>query len=157
MKRKLKWILLASIVTFALLQLTNPSHSNPPVKNNFPIAAAPPEIAAMLRATCYDCHSDETRWPWYSRIAPVSWQIAEDVNDGRVQLNLSDWPEDELRAAKKMEDMSEQIDYREMPLKKYTLIHRDARLTDAQRMELENWLNARAAELKMQAAKKNSP
>ncbi|HEX3889855.1 MAG TPA: heme-binding domain-containing protein [Verrucomicrobiae bacterium] len=150
MKKKLKWIFGALVVAFALLQFTSPSRTNPPVKNDFIVAVnPPPQMAAMLRAACYDCHSGETKWPWYSRVAPMSWQIAKDVNDGRENLNLSDWPaNDPKRAAKKLEDMSEQISYGEMPLKKYTLIHADARLTESQRKELTDWLDAEAATLK---------
>lgn len=152
MKRKLKWILAAIAVVFVLLQFTNPARTNPPVKNNFPITNAPPPIAAMLRAACYDCHSSETRWPWYSRIAPMSWQIAQDVKEGRESLNLSDWPNDNpTRAAKKLENMTEKIEYGEMPMKKYTLIHADARFTASQRKELMDWLDAEAARLKSSA------
>jgi Haem-binding domain len=152
MKKTLNWILAALVVGFALLQFTNPARTNPPVKNSFAITNAPPPIAAMLRAACYDCHSSETRWPWYSRIAPISWQIAEDVNAGRDRLNLSDWPNDNpMRAAKKLESMSEQIGYGEMPLKKYTLIHADARFTDRRRQELTDWLDAEARRLKSSA------
>jgi Haem-binding domain len=155
MKKKLKWIFGALAAAFALLQSTNPARTNPPVKNIFPVTNAPPQVAAMLRAACYDCHSHETRWPWYSRVAPLSWQIADDVNEGRKNLNLSDWPNDDpKRAAKKFEDMSEQIGYGEMPLKKYTLIHADARLTDGQRKELTDWLDAEAARLKSPATAK---
>jgi len=83
----------------------------------------------------------------------MSWQIAQDVNAGRDNLNFSDWPANNpIRCAKKMEDMSEQIDYRDMPLKKYTLIHRDARLTDDERKQMENWLDGEAAKLKAQNA-----
>jgi hypothetical protein len=155
MKKKLKWIFAALIVAFALLQLTNPPRINPPVKNDFiAVENPPPQIATTLRAACYDCHSGETRWPWYSRVAPMSWQIAKDVNDGRENLNLSDWPSnDPKHAAKKLEDMSEQIGYGEMPLKKYTLIHADARLTENQRKELTDWLDAEAAQLKATVAK----
>jgi hypothetical protein len=155
MKRKLKWIFGVLVVAFALLQFTNPSRTNPPVKNNFPVTNTPPQVVTMLRAACYDCHSHETRWPWYSRIAPLSWQIADDVNEGRKNLNLSDWPNDNpKRAAKKLEDMSEEISYGDMPLKKYTLIHADARLTGGQRKELTNWLDAEAVRLKSLAAEK---
>jgi hypothetical protein len=149
MKKKLKWIFVALVVVFALLQFTNPSRTNPPVASDLMATnPPPPEIAAMLHTACYDCHSSETRWPWYSRVAPMSWQIAKDVNDGRDNLNFSDWPNDSMRAVKRLEDMSEQIGYGEMPLKKYTLIHADARLTESQRKELTDWLDAEAAKLK---------
>jgi hypothetical protein len=108
----------------------------------------PPEIAALLHAACYDCHSHETRWPWYSHVAPVSWLIASDVNEGRRHLDLSDWPQDSARAAKKLERMSEEVDYKDMPPAKYTVIHAAARLTDSQRKELTGWLDSEAARLK---------
>ena len=150
MKKMSKWVLGVLIVIFALLQFTNPPHTNPPVVNDLMATSAPPPpVAAMLHAACYDCHSHETRWPWYSRIAPVSWTIADYVNEGRTNLDLSVWPADNpARAAKRLESMSEQIDYQEMPLKKYTLIHAGARLTENQRKELTAWLDAEAARLK---------
>ena len=155
MKKKLKWIFGALVTAFALLQFTNPARTNPPGKNSFPVTNAPPQVAVMLRASCYDCHSHETRWPWYSHIAPVSWLVVSDVNDGREHLNLSDWPvDDPARAAKKLENMSEKIGYGEMPLKKYTMIHADARLTDGQRKELTDWLDAEAAWVKSPATGK---
>jgi hypothetical protein len=155
MKKKLKWIFGALVAVFALLQFTNPARTNPPVKNDFPGTNAPPQVAAMLRASCYDCHSHETRWPWYSHIAPVSWLVVSDVNDGRGKLDLSDWPVDNpTRAAKKLEKMSEEIGYGDMPLKKYTLIHVDARLAGSQRKELTNWLDAEAVRLKSLATEK---
>jgi hypothetical protein len=153
MKRKLKWAFAALLAAFLLLQFTNPARTNPPVAGDLMAASAPPPpIAAMLHAACYDCHSYETKWPWYSRVAPMSWLIASDVNEGRRNLNLSDWPAgNPARAAKKLEDMSEEIGYGEMPPKKYTVIHADARITDSQRKELEDWLDAEAARLKSAA------
>jgi hypothetical protein len=150
MKKKLKWIFVALVVVFALLQITNPARTNPPVVHDMMATSVPPpEIAAMLHAACYDCHSYETKWPWYSRIAPVSWLIASDVNEGRTNLNLSAWPADQPeRAAKRLEDMSEKIDYGEMPPGKYTAVHADARLTDSQKKELTGWLDGEAERLK---------
>ena len=150
MKKKLKWIFGALAVAFALLQFTNPPRTNPPVVHDLTATSAPPpEVAAMLHTACYDCHSYETRWPWYSRVAPMSWLIANDVDEGRTNLNLSLWPAGQpVRAAKRLEDMSEEIGYLDMPPKKYTAIHADARLTDGQRKELTDWLDAEAARLK---------
>lgn len=153
MKKKLKLLLLIGIVLFLLLQLTNPPRSNPPVIHDFIAATTPPgPVAVNLVTACYDCHSRQTTWPWYSRIAPVSWLVANDVVEGRTNLDLSDWPvNDPKRAAKKIEDMSEEIGYHEMPPKKYTLIHANARLTEVQQQALTDWLDAEADELKAQA------
>ena len=139
MKKKLKWIFGVLVAGFGLLQFTNPARTNPPVVNDLPVTNAPPRVAVLLRAACYDCHSYESKWPWYSHIAPVSWLIAQDVNEGREHLNFSDWPQDNARAAKKFDRINEVLDYREMPPKKYTALHPDARLTEAQHQELLDW------------------
>jgi hypothetical protein len=152
MLKKLKWIVGVAVVVFALLQLTNPARINPPVvRDMMADNPAPPEVAAMLRSACYDCHSDETRWPFYSHIAPVSWTVASDVREGRQHVNLSEWPQDPKAAAKKFEHMSDEVDDGGMPLAKYTLIHRDARLTDAQKKQLVQWLDSRATAMKAEA------
>ena len=142
----------ATAGVFAALQLFNPPRENPPVKNDL-IAAAQPSasVAALLRAACYDCHSRETRWPLYARIAPVSWLIASDVNEGREHLDFSDWPADPARAAKQLDRVNEVVDYREMPPAKYTLLHADARLTEAQRKEILDWTDAAATRLRAAA------
>ena len=109
----------------------------------------PPEIAAWLHAACYDCHSHETRWPWYCHIAPVSWLIASDVKEGRRHLDFSEWPVGQTnREVKWLYRMTEQIDYHDMPPPKYTLIHADARLTDTQRNQLTNWIESVASQLR---------
>jgi hypothetical protein len=148
MKRKLKWIFGALVVVFGLIQLTNPARTNPPVVNDLSATnAPPPEITALLHAACYDCHSHETKWPLYSRIAPSSWLVVSDVNEGRRHLDFSSWPTDTAAVAKKLERINEVLDYREMPPKKYTLLHPEARLTDAQRKQLMDWSEAMATKL----------
>ena len=158
MKNKLKWlkwIFAALGVVFVLLQFTSPPRTNPPVAPGHDLMATnppPPEIAALLHNACYDCHSDETRWPWYSHIAPVSWLVAGDVKDGRERMNFSEWPHDlPARAAKRLERISEEVGYKDMPPGKYTLLHPDARLTIAQRETLINWADEAAARLKTAA------
>ena len=153
MKIRNKWILAGFVTIFILAQFARPSRKNSPViQDLMAINPPPPEIAALLHAACYDCHSYETRWPWYGRVAPVSWLIAGDVNEGRRHLNLSEWPAGQPKQMVKWLDrMSEQIDYREMPPKKYTAIHTSARLTDAQRNQLTNWLDTTATRLRSTA------
>jgi hypothetical protein len=154
MKGKLKWISGALVVVFGLLQLTNPARTNPPVVNDLAATnAPPPEITALLRAACYDCHSHETKWPWYAHIAPASWLVVSDVNEGRRHIDFSDWPTDPDTAARRLDRINEVLGYREMPPKQYTLFHPEARLTDAQRKQLMDWSNA--AEKKLRAAASN--
>ena len=150
--KKWHWILLAAAACLAGLQLSNPPRTNPPVKSDFLAETKPPAgIATCLRAACYDCHSHETIWPWYSRVAPMAWLVAADVNEGREHFNFSEWPKaDAGSAAKKLDRINEVLDYREMPPKKYTLIHTDARLTEAQRKQIMEWTDAEAQKLRSQ-------
>jgi len=152
MKKKLKWIFAALVAVFALLQLANPPRTNPPVAPGHDLMATnapPPEIAALLHTACYNCHSHETQWPWYSHIAPVSWLVAGDVTRGRERLNFSEWPRAwPERAAKRLERISEEVDYKDMPPAKYTLMHPEARLTAGQRQQLIHWADQEAARLK---------
>jgi hypothetical protein len=147
--------LVVLIAGFALLQLTNPPRTNPAVVSDLMASnPPPPQVATMLHEACYDCHSSKTRWPWYSHVAPMSWLIASDVKEGREHLNLSDWPNAHpKRAARWLDKMSDEIGSGEMPLKKYTRIHADARLTEIQRNELTQWLDTEAARLNSIAVK----
>jgi len=147
--KKWKLILPAAVIVFAGLQLFNPARTNPPVeKDLLATAQPPPVVAAALRAACYDCHSHETKWPFYAHIAPIAWLVASDVNEGREHLDFSEWPAEPERAAKKLDRVNEVLDYREMPPKKYTLIHADARLTEAQRQAIMDWTDAAAQKLR---------
>ena len=150
MKKKLKWIFGALVVVFALLQFANPARTNPPVVHDFLAAQMPPPpIAGMFRGACYDCHSYETKWPWYSRVAPVSWLIMSDVRGGRARANFSDWPNEHPDwVVHRWEDISEEVGYKEMPPANYTLLHPEARLTDAQRQVIIQWADAEAERLK---------
>ncbi len=147
---KWKLILPGAAIIFVALQLFNPARTNPPVKLDFITVARPPaSVAAALRTACYDCHSRETTWPWYSRVAPVSWLVTSDVDEGREHLDFSDWPQaDAGHAAKKLDRINEVLDYREMPPKKYTFIHTGARLSEAQRKAIMDWTENAADKLR---------
>jgi Haem-binding domain len=149
MKKILKWILAGLVLVFVLLQFTNPARTNPPFDPAHDLMATnppPPEIAALMHGACYDCHSDETRWPWYGHIAPVSWLVASDVNDARRHVNFSDWPyDDPRRAARRLGDMSDDVQSGDMPPTDYTWMHPAARLTAAQRAAFVKWADAAAA------------
>jgi hypothetical protein len=152
MIKKLKWFVVALAVVFALLQLANPSRTTPPILPGHEVTATnapPPQVMTLLHAACYDCHSYETKWPWYSRVAPVSWLIMSDVRGGRARANFSDWPNEHPDwVVHRWEDISEEVGYKEMPPAKYKLLHPEARLTDAQRQELIQWADAEAERLK---------
>jgi hypothetical protein len=101
-------------------------HSNPPVVRDAPWPSA--EAREVAVRACYDCHSNETRWPVYSYIAPMSWLVRRDVEAGREELNFSDWDEFDGEA----DDAAETVVEGSMPPRNYTLIHRDANLSDAE-------------------------
>ena len=100
----------------------------------------PPEVAEILSATCYDCHSDHTNYPWYNQLAPVSWWLADHIEEGKEHLNFSDWTAyDAKKKDHKLEELVEEVEEGEMPLKEYTWTHAEARLTEAQREAVMEW------------------
>jgi len=113
---------------------------------------APPEVAAVLRRSCMDCHSNQTVWPWYSYVAPVSWLVERDVRGGRDQLNLSNWDQYSFqRREKLLADIATAVKNREMPLPQYLAVHRHARLSDTETDIVYGW--ARAERRKLRAAR----
>jgi hypothetical protein len=159
MKIRLKWVLAGAALAMATLQLTNPARTNPPIQPGRQLtdAAGPPsDMMRVLRAACYDCHSQETQWPWYSRVAPVSWLVVDHVNEGRRHLNFSDWPNDDpRRAAKYWNRVADQISSGDMPLPSYARIHSPARLTAEQRTALAAWAEQQARRLQTDAGGKD--
>jgi hypothetical protein len=141
----MKKVLLVLVVLFLAVQFWPVDRSNPP--GTSPLTA-PPEVTAILEASCNDCHTNETRWPWYSRVAPVSIWIAHHVEEGRAELNLSNWGEySASRADHKLEELVELVENGEMPLPSYLWGHGDARLSPEQVETLVGWAEATRAEL----------
>lgn len=131
-KRILLWAIGIAVVVFALIQLVpygRSSHSNPAATN--PFSWSDPQAEAIARQSCYDCHSNETEWWWATNIAPFSWLVQSDVDGGRDHMNLS--TSDPLPPAA---EFAEVVNGGEMPPFQYTLIHRDAELTDAEKQTL---------------------
>lgn len=135
-----KWIVRGALVIIVLLvviQLIPVSQSNPPVTSDIPTS---PAVKVVLRRACYDCHSHETVWPWYSKIAPVSWVVVHDVNEGREELNFSTWDRYSTQEqVKKLKESWEEIQEGEMPPWWYRGPHRDARLSAQDRKVLRQW------------------
>ncbi len=131
--RLIRRALVGIVVALLVAQLVPPTRDNPPVVAD---VAASPDVAAVLRRACYDCHSNETVWPWYSRVAPVSWLVAHDVHDGRKELNFSTWSAyDATKRRKKLKETVEEVTEGEMPPWYYVVLHAHARL-DAPDVEL---------------------
>ena len=154
MKRVVKIVLIVAAVSASIAQLVRPDLSNPPVVPEQTLAAGtavPPELAAILQRSCNDCHSNATTYPWYSQITPVSWWLKSHVEQGREHLNLSVWNTyDTRRKVRKLEEICEQVEAREMPLPSYTWAHRDAPLSDAEIKTLCDWTRAEQEHLEPQ-------
>jgi len=101
----------------------------------------PDEITNMLKSACYDCHSDETVYPWYANVAPVKWLVYRDTEEGRKDLNFSNWntmSKDDK--ADILYDIAEEVTEGDMPMKIYTLTHPDAKLSDEDRKAISEWV-----------------
>ncbi|WP_222984455.1 heme-binding domain-containing protein [Flagellimonas meishanensis] len=99
-----------------------------------------PEVQKVLETTCYDCHSDNTVYPWYNNIAPISYWIDGHIEEGKEHLDFSDWANYSAKKKDhKLEELVEEIEEGEMPLKEYTWTHQDARLSEDQRKALMDW------------------
>ena len=102
----------------------------------------PVDLRHILKISCYNCHSNNTNYPWYSRVQPVRLLLENHINKGKAELNLSEFGSYSVRKQKsKLKSMANQIEKDEMPLSSYTLIHRDARLSKESKEALINYLN----------------
>lgn len=109
----------------------------------------PEEVGKLLKSACYDCHSYETEYPWYSNIAPVSAWIGHHIEEGREHLNFSLWGSYELEKAEhKLEECAEETEEKKMPLSSYTITHGDASLSDEQVQLLAEWFESEMEKVK---------
>ena len=142
----LKWLGIGIVCLFVGLQFVRPARTNPPVDPSQTMQARvqmPPEVTSIVDRSCQDCHSNATRWPWYSNVAPFSWLLVDHVNEGRQHLNLSEWGRlDTRRAGKKLEEICDEVKDGAMPIDSYTWIHRSARLSAQDVGTLCNWATA---------------
>ncbi len=141
MKKKL---IISLLVIIVLIQFVRVDKTNPPVdatQDFITVTQAPIEIASLLKTACYDCHSNETTYPWYFNVAPFSWWAKDHVNDGRKHLNFSVWSTyKKERQLHKLDELYTEVEEGEMPLTSYTLMHGAAKLTPEQTKILTDWL-----------------
>jgi|WetSurMetagenome_2_1015567.scaffolds.fasta_scaffold194804_2 hypothetical protein len=136
----LKKILIAVVVILIAIQFIPVERTNPPVTKEID---APTNVLSILKTSCYDCHSNETAWPWYSYVAPVSFLVTADVENARKRVNFSEWDKyDEKKKAKKLEAMIEDVEEGEMPLPKYILMHKEAELDQSKIKIIKDWVNS---------------
>ena len=125
------------LLLFVAVQFVPVDRTNPPVTTR---ARVPSDVEPLLRSACFDCHSHETTWPWYSRVAPLSWLIADHVTEGRRDLNFSRWPAFDLDAQDLLlREIAREVAAGDMPPRSYAAAHSAARLTAAQRDQIVSW------------------
>ena len=156
LRKALKWIVIVLGCVFVIVQFWRPARTNPPVDQLQTIHAqlqVTPQVAGMLDRSCQDCHSNTTRWPWYSNLAPVSWLVTDDVNHGRKEMNLSEWGSYDRDSQRKLlRDMCEQVEDGAMPLGIYTPLHPGSKPSPEDVKALCDWTNAERARIAAQQA-----
>lgn len=144
-----KRIALAVVVVIIGIQFIPRNHQSIDVNpvETFAAHTAPSELA-LLKASCYDCHSNETEYPWYANVQPLSLWLNHHVEEGREELNFSLWNTYSIKEMDhKLEESHEMVEKGEMPLKSFTWTHPEARLSDAERTQLTNWFAKLRAEI----------
>ena len=154
-RRKGRWLRNAAIVVIggaAAIQLVRPARTNPPTdpaRTLMAVTHAPSEVQSVLERGCHDCHSHDTHWPWYSKVAPVSWLVIDDVNHGRRHFNYSDWAQyDRDKIPQLLKDICEQTRKGDMPLSQYLWMHPEARLSERDVSVLCDWSDAQRRSLR---------
>ena len=139
----MKRALFIFLIIFIVMQFIQPERINIAVERNVEIHT-PIEITQIFQTACYDCHSNETKWPWYSDIAPFSWVIANHVTQGRKALNFSIW--EKYNEEEKKEHLKDiyRTAYASMPLPSYIFAHEEADLTKEQRNAIRDWTGVRS-------------
>lgn len=139
----LKKILLALLVIFLILQAFRPDKNNTSNDTTKSIAtnyAVPDDVKVILAKACNDCHSNNTKYPWYTNIQPVGWWIADHVKEGKRHFNFDEFSSYRIaKQYKKLEECIKEVKEGGMPLESYNIIHRDAVLTDTEKQTLFNW------------------
>ena len=147
MKKYFKKIVILGLIIFLLMQLYQPAH-NIAYKQDSSLDFvgqynAPKNIETILRTSCYDCHSNNTNYPWYSNIEPGALFMANHITEGKKELNFNEFGNySNRRKASKLKAILNQIKTNEMPLSSYTLIHKNAVLNETQKGQIINWLNS---------------
>lgn len=151
LKKILKIVALVIFIGFIVIQFFRPDFTNPPVVAEQKLEAhvsVSERAAAILKRSCADCHTNETVYPWYAKIQPSAWFLADHIDQGRRELNFSEWGTYNKRKQKrKLEEVCEQIEVREMPLPSYLWIHREAQMSDEEIKILCDWAKAESAKI----------
>ena len=147
--RVLKWVVIVAAAVFVLAQFARSAKTNPATDESQTINArlqVTPQVAAIFDRSCNDCHSNKTRWPWYSNVAPVSWFVINHVDEGRRQLNFSEWGRYTQRDVEGMlKQICREVKSSSMPLSSYTPMHPGSKLSTEDVKTLCDWAGAESA------------
>lgn len=150
-KKIAKTTIVVGGIIFSIIQFIQPNRDNPPVDSAITLQAemnVPANIGSFLERGCKDCHSNQTAWPFYSYIAPVSWLVSHDVMEGRKNFNMSEWGKYKFnKKIQKLSGIYEAVSDRSMPLPKYIPLHPAANLSDAERDTLARWAQSQAEKM----------
>jgi hypothetical protein len=153
-RRILKIFVLVIALAFIALQFVRPDFSNPPVVGSETLAASttvPADVQAVLTRSCNDCHSNETVYPWYSKVSPFNWFLAGHIDEGRHEMNLSQWNTyTNEKKTHKLDEICEQVEAGAMPLPSYLWIHRNAVLKPEEGRLLCDWAKAESERISAQ-------
>lgn len=143
---KKKQIGIILLLFFFIIQFIRPERNSVIANNGNDIShftSVSPEVKTILETSCYDCHSDHTNYPWYTNIQPVGWWLNDHVNEGKEEVNFSQFKKYRIkRQIRKFEEIADQLKEDEMPLNTYLWIHGNAKLSDVQKKELSDWANS---------------
>lgn len=143
----LRKILLILFAVFVIIQFFHPDKNtdDSPAESNdiSQVIAVSDNVQDILQKSCYDCHSNNTDYPWYAEVQPVGWWLNSDINNGKSELNFNEFATYNLRCRyKKLEEIMEEVKEDKMPLGSYTFIHKDAVLNKDQKLALSSWAGA---------------
>lgn len=130
----MKKLLIVLVIIFVGIQFIPVERTNPPVKSEID---APADVKAIFKRACYNCHSNETNWVWYTKVAPASFLAVKDVQDGRRHLNFSEWNIN--KEAKAKENIWDEVREEQMPPWQYKIFHSESKLTQEEKNILRNW------------------
>ena len=146
MKKLLGRLILAGIAVLIVAQFFRPERTNPASDPNVSIRrhpGVPPAVLATLERSCFNCHSNETHWPWYSNITPVNYLVVSDVNDARKRMNFSEWGAIKtFRIQSLLDRIPDEISDGGMPLPRYVMMHPEAKLSAAEIKAISDWTDA---------------
>jgi hypothetical protein len=153
MKKFFKRLLFILLIVFVVLQFFRPKKNTSEGASTNDITkayAVTTNVMTSLQTSCYDCHSNNTKYPWYSNIQPVAWWLADHIEEGKKEINFNEFAAySPRRQYKKFKEINDQLEEDEMPLKSYTIIHGDAKLSKEQKVEIYKWTNSTMDSMKV--------